>query len=351
MKRNIVRGRWLAAALIIGAICAATAAAAGLAPPSATSLPSVSGSARDGSTFTTSDGRWRNSPTSFTYSWLRCDSAGANCATIAGANSKQYTETTADVGHRLRSEVSATNSSGSTSATSNPTSVVAAVGTAPHNTAAPSISGNAQEGQTLSAGSGGWSGVQPISYTYQWSRCDGAGASCGGITGATGQTYNTTSADVAHTLRVTVKASNSKGSSTATSGQTAVIAPATSGGAAISVTTVVKPDQLVVDNVKFSPQPLGSRRALTGRFHVSDTRGFSVQGALVFALGLPYGWVRNSPEVATDGGGWATVTFSPTARMPLSPGTELVVFVRVRKPGDSLLAGVSNRRLVQARIR
>jgi hypothetical protein len=36
--------------------------------------------------------------------------------------------------------------------------------------------------------------------------------------------------------------------------------------------------------------------------------------------------------------------------MPLRPG-ELVLFVRARKPGDNLLAGVSTRRLVQAAIR
>ena len=41
---------------------------------------------------------------------------------------------------------------------------------------------------------------------------------------------------------------------------------------------------------------------------------------------------------------------SPTANMPLRRGA-LVVFVRARKPGDNLLAGVSTRRLVQVSIR
>ena len=41
---------------------------------------------------------------------------------------------------------------------------------------------------------------------------------------------------------------------------------------------------------------------------------------------------------------------NPTANMPLKPGA-LVVFVRARKPGDNLLAGVSTRRLVQVSIR
>lgn len=342
--------RVAAAAFVAAAVGVGSAAAAG-SPPTNTARPYISGTARDGSTLTTSNGRWTGSPTSFAYEWLRCGSAGADCAAIANAHSKKYTLTTDDVGHRVRAEVIATNGGGSTSATSNPTAVVVGNGTAPRSTALPTISGTPQEGQTLSAGSGGWSGAQPLSYSYQWSRCDGSGANCVAITGATGQTYNTASADVTHTLRVTVKASNRLGSSSASSAPTALIAPAKAGGAAVAVSTISAPDRLVIDNVKFSPQPLGGRRPLVGRFHVSDLRGFSVQGALVYALGLPYDWATQTGEVATDGNGWATVTFTPTASMPLRHGTDLVVFVRARKPGDSLLAGVSSRRLVQATVR
>jgi hypothetical protein len=349
MNRKPVRAA--AAALTLAAVCAGVAAAASTAVPSNTARPSISGAARDGSTLTTSNGRWTNKPTSFTYEWLRCGSGGANCAGINGANSKTYTLTTDDVGHTIRAEVSATNSSGSTSATSNPTKVVISNGTAPRNTSAPTISGTPQEGQTLSAGPGAWSGAAPISFTYQWNRCDTSGANCAALTGATGQTYNTTGSDVAHTLRVTVKASNRLGSSSATSNPSALITPARPGGAAIPVSAVSLPDRLIVDNVKFSPQPLGSRRTLTGRFHVSDSRGFSVQGVLVYAIGLPYDWSRNSPETTTDASGWATVTFTPTSNLPLRHGTALVIFVRARKPGESLLGGVSTRRLVQATVR
>jgi hypothetical protein len=122
------------------------------------------------------------------------------------------------------------------------------------------------------------------------------------------------------------------------------------GGAAISVSSISLPDRLVVDRVSFSPQPIRSHRAFVARFHVSDTRGFSIQGALVYALGLPYSWVRNAPEVATDGSGWATITLQPTASLPLHRGGAIVIFVRARKPGENLLAGVSTRRLVQASV-
>ena len=151
-------------------------------------------------------------------------------------------------------------------------------------------------------------------------------------------------------LRVNVTAANSKGSTLATSQETGIVAPATTGSHSISISQVSLPDRLIVDNVKFAPTVITSRAPVVARFHVSDTRGFSIQGALVYALGLPYGWARNSPEVVTDSTGWATITMSPTASMPLRNGA-LVIFVRARKPGDNLLAGVSTRRLVQVSIR
>jgi hypothetical protein len=89
---------------------------------------------------------------------------------------------------------------------------------------------------------------------------------------------------------------------------------------------------------------------IVARFHVADTKGLSVQGALVYALGLPYGWTYNAPEQPTDQTGWATITITPTRNMPLGRGHDLVLFVRARKPGDNLLAGVSTRRLVQEGI-
>ena len=55
-------------------------------------------------------------------------------------------------------------------------------------------------------------------------------------------------------------------------------------------------------------------------------------------------------EMQTDSHGWATIVIHPTPNMPLRRG-DLVMFVRARKPGDNLLAGVSTRRLVQEGIR
>lgn len=85
--------------------------------------------------------------------------------------------------------------------------------TAPVNSTAPTVSGVAQEEQTLTATPGSWS-ENPSSYSYQWQRCSSAGTSCEGI--STGATYKLGKADLEHRLRVSVVASNAAGVSAPT---------------------------------------------------------------------------------------------------------------------------------------
>ena len=51
-------------------------------------------------------------------------------------------------------------------------------------------------------------GTPTITYGYQWQRCDAGGKSCRNISGATGPTYDVTSADSGSTLRAVVSAGN-----------------------------------------------------------------------------------------------------------------------------------------------
>ena len=89
---------------------------------------------------------------------------------------------------------------------------------------------------------------------------------------------------------------------------------------------------------------------------MTDTRGHLVNGALVYALGIPYGWVRNAPEVVNGGDGWATIQFFPTRLMPIHRRAALVMFVRARKPGEtcwpeSRPAGSCRSRFAKSRAR
>jgi hypothetical protein len=63
-------------------------------------------------------GDWTNSSTNFQYQWQRCDSAGASCVDLFGQTGPQYQLLDADLGSRFRVKVTATNSSGATSAIS-----------------------------------------------------------------------------------------------------------------------------------------------------------------------------------------------------------------------------------------
>jgi IPT/TIG domain-containing protein len=188
--------------------------------PIMSALPTITGSAVEGQTLTTTNGTWTHSPTSFTYQWLRCDSNGANCGAIGSATSQAYELVTADVGHRLKVEVTAHNAGGQASVTSAATAVVAAA--APVNTSLPQIEGSAAEGKTLTAQNGTWT-HSPTSDSYRWLRCSSSGTGCAAIAGATAQTYQLVSTDVGHELEVEVTAHNSGGQAAATSAATAPV--------------------------------------------------------------------------------------------------------------------------------
>ncbi|HKP91424.1 MAG TPA: hypothetical protein VJT75_15775, partial [Thermoleophilaceae bacterium] len=213
----------------------------GAMPPASTGAPTISGTARDGQTLTAASGTWTGTPTiAFTRQWRRCDAAGASCADIAGATGATYVQTPADIGSTIRVVVTGTNAAGSASATSAQTAVVAAI--PPANTALPTISGTARDGQTLTAANGTWTGSPTISYGYQWRRCDAAGAGCADIAGATGATYVLTGSDVGRTVRVVVTGTNAGGSAGATSAQTGTVAAAPPANTALPTITGIAQD-------------------------------------------------------------------------------------------------------------
>jgi Tol biopolymer transport system component len=169
-------------------------------------------------------GAWTGSfPITYAFQWKKCvgnDPLNGPCYEIPGATSALLIITPDLYGMRLRVAVTATNSLGSKSQNSESSAVVTAQ--APHQRASPPIAGANVVGQTISAGIGVWDGTLPLTYTYQWKRCNPPGDldSCVPIPGATQSTYIPTPDDIGFTLRVFVTATNFIGSDTQFSNHT-----------------------------------------------------------------------------------------------------------------------------------
>ncbi len=205
---------------------AATDPPATTAPPANTAAPVASGTAQQGQTLWASNGSWTNSPSSYGYQWQDC--ASGSCSNVSGATASSYKLQPSVVGDTVDVVVKATNAGGSGSATSAQTRAVSGAAVSPPvSTAAPVVSGTAQQGQTLSASDGSWTN-SPSSYGYQWQDC--SSSSCSNVSGATASSYNLQASDVGDTVDVVVKATNAGGSASATSAQTQAVTAVGSGG-------------------------------------------------------------------------------------------------------------------------
>jgi GH25 family lysozyme M1 (1,4-beta-N-acetylmuramidase) len=107
----------------------------------------------------------------------------------------------------------------------------------------PTIVGPPEAGVLLAAVPGSWEGGKPLTFTYQWRRCDAAGASCAAISGAIAESYRPVSADVGHSLKVFVTATSAAGTASSSTAPTAAVAPAGTSPAARP--TNLKPPQIL----------------------------------------------------------------------------------------------------------
>ena len=85
----------------------------------------------------------------------------------------------------------------------------------PTSASPPSVTGSLQQGAKLTATAGTWSGTGTITYAYQWYRCDVNGAHCSSIHGATKGTYTVVVKDVGQTIGLTVRATDTTGTTAA----------------------------------------------------------------------------------------------------------------------------------------
>jgi len=78
-----------------------------------------------GQVVTAEPGTWTGkSPISFSYRWLRCNSAGGECQSIPGGGSRSYRVANDDIGRKLRFNTTARNSLGSVTVISTESAVV-----------------------------------------------------------------------------------------------------------------------------------------------------------------------------------------------------------------------------------
>ncbi len=164
--------------------------------------PEVSGGVRVGETLTCSKGTWTGVPTpTYAYKWLR------DATAIPNATASTYKVQTADEGELVFCEVTATNSAGAESASSNHVRVPSL----PESTTPPVILGEALAGETLSCQPGSWEGTPAPTFADRWLRDETP------IAGATKASYEVGAADEGHTLFCEVTATNTAGSKRATS--------------------------------------------------------------------------------------------------------------------------------------
>jgi hypothetical protein len=169
-----------------------------------------------------------------TSQWQRCDAQGSNCG--VPTTTLTYGLTPADLGSRLRFQVTATSAVGST-ISSVLTRVIATLAP-PINTTGPSIQGSPTVGQTLTASNGIWDSPITPAFSYAWASC--AAGACTRV--GTASTYAVVAADLGHQIQLTVTATTSDGQVPAIAPLTAPVQPASSGGAGsdanLSVTIV-----------------------------------------------------------------------------------------------------------------
>jgi hypothetical protein len=88
--------------------------------------PAVLGAPVIGGTLSATKGGFVGASLRYSFQWQRCDTSGASCSSIGGATSATYTPKQPDLGSSLRVLVTATNTTGSASASSDVTSPVQA---------------------------------------------------------------------------------------------------------------------------------------------------------------------------------------------------------------------------------
>jgi len=298
-------------------------------PPSNSVLPTISGVAQQGNQLTANPGTWSgDTPITFSYQWS--DGQTGSTDTVAAA----------DVGQSLSVTVTATNDAGQASATSATAGPV--LPAPPSVLTAPSITGTARQGKTLTASTGAWSN-SPTAYSYAWADCTSASAGCSSIAGATSSTYKLVAADVAKYVNVTVTASNSAGhGSVASAAVGPILPPAPSNTTAPAITgTAEQGDTLIVTNGTWD----GSPSAYTYAWEDCNSAGGScapIRGATSSSYTLSAADIGSTIAcvvTAKGAGGTGSASSNTTAVVaaaPTPPASQPTTTALLASPGSAV---------------
>jgi hypothetical protein len=215
----------------------------------------------------------------------------------------------------------------------------------------PTITGTAEVGITLVATRGTWNG-KPTSFQFAWVQCNSTGAACLGIGGATAKIYTPTAADIGHTLRVTVTAKNTDGSSTATSAATGIVPPSgcPPGSGVINIAQLTPPARLDISHSSVTPAVSRNTSTIHLHFTVTACGGRPVQGASVFATAVPYNQFAVG-QGSTAANGTVVLTEARRAGFPVGRQQHLLaVFARAWKQGEPVTGGTSSSQIVAFHI-
>ena len=262
---------------------AATSEVVAAATPNspATGTPAITGTAQVGEVLTAAttgiadpDGLTN---ATFGYQWLADD------AEISAATGSSYTLTSSEQGKTIKVRVTFTDDAGN--AESLTSTATAAVATRPNSaaTGAPTISGTAQVGETLTAATFGIrddDGIAKAVFGYQWV----AGES--DISGATGSSYTLTSSEQGKAIKVRVTFTDDAGNAESlTSTATATVAAAPS------------PPSPLTASVHNTPTSHDGQSAFTFELRFSEEFGISYRTLRDHAFTVTGGTVKKAKRM------------------------------------------------------
>ena len=248
----------------------------------ATGAPAISGTPQVGETLTVdvlgiADEDGLDNAT-FTYQWLADD------ADIASATKSTYTLADADRGKAIKVRVGFTDDAGNEETLdSAATDPVASRPNSPA-TGAPTITGTAQVGETLTAETSGIAdadGLENASFSYQWIAGDTD------IPGATGSTYALAEADEGRTVRVRVSFTDDAGN------EESVDSDPT--------------DAVAAQNIPATGEPTISGTPQVGKTLTADVSGIADEDGLD-NVSYAYQWLADDADIADATGSTYTLT-------------------------------------------